>query len=118
MTIPNPCYSQLIAGGQTNDTVGSSEDDPAIFAIFAILSHSLAFYSGNDDEKDTVGQERNLGPMRVPPQLNFGWWAFVKLLSFVASRLSGFGGLKSGRFELPTEDLKNIIHLQFPALRV
>ena len=48
--------------------------------------------------------------MRVPPQLNFGWMAFVKLLSFVASRLSGFGGLKSGRFELPTEDLKNIIH--------
>ena len=55
MTVPNPGYSQLIAGGQTNDTVGSSEDDPAIFAIFAIfeifvilcnfdaiLSHSLA----------------------------------------------------------------------------
>ena len=45
MTVPNSGYSQLIAGGQTNDTVGSSEDDPAIFAIFAILailSHGLA----------------------------------------------------------------------------
>ena len=83
-----------------------------------ILTACLARYNGNDDEKDTVGQKRNLGPMRVPPQLNFGWWAFVKLLSFVASRLSGFGGLKSGRFELPTEDLKNIIHFHFPALRV
>ena len=82
------------------------------------LTAWLAQYNGNDDEKDSVGQKRNLGPMRVPPQLNFGWWAFVKLLSFVASRLSGFGGLKSGPIELPTEDLKNIIHFQFPDLRV
>ena len=83
------------------------------------LTALFAHYSGNDDEKDTVvGQKRNLGPMRVPPQLNFGWRAFVKLLSFVASRLSGFGGLKSGRFELPTEDWKNIIYFKFPALRV
>ena len=41
----------------------------------------------------------NLSPMRVPPQLNFGWTWIVSLL--FTPRFPGVGGLKS-RFEPPT----------------